>query len=135
MSLSDIKKIFIGLSIALSIVLIGSSETQAQSRRERQRELRRIEENARLDRQRTTRMTRQESSARRDVANAYFQGGYEQGFLAGVNDARRRKYNRSNVYRGTGSAPNLGDPTSSDYIYRQGYLAGYEDGYNGRRNL
>ena len=135
MSLSGFKRIFIGISIGLSVLLIGTSEAQAQSHRERQRELRRIQENARVERQRTTRMTRQETSARRDIANAYFQGGYEQGFLAGVSDARRKKYNRSNVYRGTGSAPNLGDPTSSDYIYRQGYLAGYEDGYHGRRNF
>jgi len=135
MSLSVIKKVIVGASIGLSIVLFASSDVQAQSRSERERELRRIQENARLDRQRTTRMTRQQSLTRRQHDNAYFQGGYEQGYLAGVSDARRQKYNRSNVYRGTGSAPNLGDPTSGDYIYRQGYLAGYEDGYHGRRNL
>ena len=136
MSLLGIKKIVIGISIALSVVLLGSSDTQAQqSRSDRERELRRIQQNARMERQRTTRMTRQQTNTRRQIANAYFEGGYEQGYKAGISDARRRAYNRSNVYRGTGSAPNLGDPTSSDYIYRQGYLAGYEDGYHGRRNL
>jgi hypothetical protein len=54
--------------------------------------------------------------------------------LAGEYDRRKRKYNQSNVYRDTGAYPNDGDPTSSDYIYRQGYLQGYNDGYNGIRN-
>ena len=56
------------------------------------------------------------------------------GYQAGIYDRRRGKYNQSNVYRDTGSYPNEGDPTSTDYIYRQGYLAGYNDGFNGRRN-
>ena len=97
--------------------------------RERQRESARWERN----RQRQVRQSNQTMS-RREFANAYFAGGYQQGYLAGTSDGQRRKYNRSNVYRNTGSYPNLGDPTSSDYIYRQGYLAGYEDGYHGRRN-
>ncbi|HKP69246.1 MAG TPA: hypothetical protein VJV05_08180 [Pyrinomonadaceae bacterium] len=135
MSLFSIKKTLVGVSIVLSVVLLGSSATNAQTRRDRERELRRIEQNARWDRQQKTSIARQQSTSRRDIANAYFSQGYEQGYLAGVSDARRKKYNRSNVYRETGSAPNLGDPTSSDYIYRQGYLAGYEDGYHRRRNL
>jgi hypothetical protein len=60
--------------------------------------------------------------------------GYQQGFMAGQNDRRRGKFNESNVYRGTGSAPYHGDPTSEDYKYRQGYLQGYNDGYYGRNN-
>ena len=134
MTLINIKKGLIGLSVAGAVFLLGAAETSAQSRRDTERELRRIQQNARLDRQRQTRIARQQLATRREFADSYFSGGYEQGYLAGTNDARRRAYNRSNVYRGTGSAPNLGDPTSGDYIYRQGYLAGYEDGYHGRRN-
>ncbi|PYT01951.1 MAG: hypothetical protein DMF63_03715 [Acidobacteria bacterium] len=78
-----------------------------------------------------------------NVSNARMRGivkvatesnGYNQGFQAGQYDRRKRKYNQSNVYRDTGAYPNDGDPTSSDYIYRQGYLQGYNDGYNGTRN-
>ena len=135
MSFLSIKKSVIGVSIALSIIMIGSSDANAQSRRQRERELRRIEQNARIERERRVTLTRQQSITRRELANTYYASGYEQGFLAGTSDLRRKKYNRSNVYRGTGSAPNLGDPTSNDYLYRQGYLAGYEDGYHGNRNL
>ena len=63
--------------------------------------------------------------------NSVMFSGYQQGFLAGQADRRKGKYNRSNVYRGTGFYPNQDDPTSADYLYRQGYLQGYEDGYHG----
>ena len=53
--------------------------------------------------------------------------------MAGGYDRRKRKYNQSNVYRNTGAAPYSGDPTNYDYLYRQGYLQGYDDGYYGTR--
>lgn len=134
MSLFTIKKGLVGLSVALMIVLFGSSETNAQSRREIERERQRVErENARWERERQ----RQPTVTRREVRrfeNAYFAGGYEQGYLAGTKDRRAGKYNRSNVYRGTSSYPNAGDPTNTDFIYRQGYLTGYDDGFHGRAN-
>lgn len=137
MSLFTIKKGLIGLSIALMIVVFGGSEANAQSRREVERERQRIErENARWERERQ-RQARQTNVTRREVRrfeNAYFAGGYEQGYLAGTKDRRSGKYNRSNVYRGTGSYPNAGDPTNTDFIYRQGYLTGYDDAFHGRAN-
>jgi hypothetical protein len=69
----------------------------------------------------------------RQAMNATLRQGYSQGLMAGQFDARKKKYNQSNVYRNTGSRPNSGDPSGADYLYRQGYLEGYEDGYYGRR--
>lgn len=122
-------------------VVLGSAEdVNAQTRRQIERERQRVErQNERLQRQRE-RNARSlgyyeddhvRGSARAGANNAVSMG-YQQGLLAGQHDRRDRKYNRFNVYRNTGSAPNSGDPTSYDYLYRQGYLAGYEDGYRGR---
>ena len=140
MALFNIKKIAIAATFGLAVLIAGSSEVSAQSRREIERERQRIErENARYrNDQRRNRNTRNASSVSRRteqrVANANYTNGYQQGLLAGEYDRRKRKYNQSNVYRDTGAYPNDGDPTSSDYIYRQGYLQGYNDGYNGIRN-
>jgi hypothetical protein len=136
-SLFSIKKIALTAAFGLALVVLATVDTSAQSRREIERERQRIErENARY--QRDQRRNRNNSGVSRRteqrVANANYANGYEQGILAGQYDRRKRKYNQSNVYRNTGSYPNDGDPTSSDYIYRQGYLQGYEDGYNGIRN-
>jgi hypothetical protein len=136
-SLFSIRKIGITAAFAFVVIASASVETSAQSRRDIERERQRIErENARYQRDR--RRDRNSSGVTRRteqrVANANFAHGYEQGLLAGEYDRRKRKYNQSNVYRDTGSYPNDGDPTSSDYIYRQGYLQGYNDGYNGIRN-
>ena len=129
MSLFDVKKTGVAMAIAMTIMIWGISDASAQSRREIERERQRVAR----DRQQQTRQNRPTMN-RREFANAYFQSGYEPGYLAGSNDRRRGKYNRSNVYRDTGSYPNQGDPTSGDYIYRQGYLAGYDDGFYGGRN-
>jgi hypothetical protein len=140
-SLSNLRKVFL-LSLVALVFLIGTSlEASAQSRRELERERQRIaRENARYERERqqrnrTSRNTPQVSRrTEQRVANSNYVNGYQQGLMAGEFDRRKGKYNNSNVYRDTGSYPNQGDPTSGDYIYRQGYLQGYQDGFNGRRN-
>jgi len=123
------------------VMLAASSDVSAQSRREIERERQRIErENARYerDRQRGNRNYRNDNRATRrseqSTAHPSYSMGYDQGFQAGQFDRRKGKYNRSNVYRDTGAYPNAGDPTSTDYIYRQGYLQGYNEGFNGIRN-
>ena len=141
MALFDIKKVIVAAGFALVVLLTANADVSAQSRREIERERERIErQDARYERerQRYNRNDRTQSGVSRRteqrIANANYTNGYRQGLLAGQFDRRKRKYNQSNVYRDTGSYPNEGDPTSSDYIYRQGYLAGYNDGYNGVRN-
>ena len=141
MALFDIKKSLVLGGFALAIFVAASVDVSAQSRREIERERQRIErENARYQRQQRERYNRNRNGSRvtarteQRVNNANYSNGYQQGLLAGQYDRRKRKYNQSNVYRDTGSYPNQGDPTSSDYIYRQGYLQGYNDGYNGVRN-
>jgi hypothetical protein len=140
MSLFSIKKIAFAAAFGLAVLVSASSDVNAQSRREIERERQRIErENARYrNDQRRYRTSRNDSGVSRRteqrVANANYANGYQQGLLAGEYDRRKRKYNQSNVYRDTGAYPNDGDPSSSDYIYRQGYLQGYNDGYNGIRN-
>ena len=129
----DIKRLIIGAVFAVMLVFLGSSDVSAQSRREIERERQRIER----ERERYRRSNRNSGVTRRmenRINNANFTNGYNYGFMAGQYDRRKGKYNQSNVYRDTGSYPNDGDPTSSDYIYRQGYLEGYNDGFNGRRN-
>ena len=139
-SLSILKKGLIAASVVLTIGMLGSTQANAQSRREIERERQRIEQqnNARWERerQRQQRRDRGDNDERSDryIANANYTQGYQNGYLAGMSDGRKGKYNRSNVYRNTGSYPNGGDTNSVDYIYRQGYLAGYEDGFRGRRN-
>lgn len=140
MALFDIKKITLTAAFGLAILVAGTADANAQSRQDIERERQRIErENARYQReQRRYRNNRNTSGVSRRteqrVANANYSNGYQQGLLAGQYDRRKNKYNQSNVYRDTGSYPNQGDPTSSDYIYRQGYLQGYNDGFNGTRN-
>jgi len=140
MAFLNIKKIAIAATFGLAVLVVASTDANAQSRREIERERQRIErENARYQRDvRRNRNNRRDSGVSRAteqrVANANYTNGYQQGLLAGEYDRRKRKYNQSNVYRNTGSYPNDGDPSSSDYIYRQGYLQGYDDGYNGLRN-
>ena len=139
MSLPNLRKIFLIGGGGLILLVAGSLDVSGQSRREIERERQRIErENARYERERrrnrnwrnpvVTRRTEQR------ISNANYANGYEQGLMAGQFDRRKGKYNNSNVYRDSGSYPNQGDPTSSDYIYRQGYLQGYNDGFNGIRN-
>lgn len=138
-----LKNIAIFSSIAL-IMLVGlAGDASAQSRRDIERDRERYERQQR-EYERQNRRQNRNRNRRQAEDDTYFPGtrggmsantrqGYEQGLIAGQNDARKRKYNRSNVYRNTGSYPNNGDPTSADYVYRQAYLRGYEDGYNGRR--
>ena len=131
--LFDIKKLIIGAVFAMTILFVGSSDVSAQSRREIERERQRVER----ERERYRRANRNSGVTRRmenRINNANFTNGYNYGLMAGQYDRRKGRYNQSNVYRDTGSYPNDGDPTSSDYIYRQGYLEGYNDGFNGRRN-
>jgi hypothetical protein len=125
------------------VVLAG--DASAQSRRDNERDRQRYErqqreyerQNQRQGRNRNRRQDQNDITyfpgSPRQAMNANAQSGYDQGMIAGQYDARKKKYNNSNVYRNTGSAPNSGDPTSFDYAYRQGYLQGYEDGYRGRR--
>lgn len=138
MALFDIKKILVGAGIAMVVFVAGADDASAQTRRQIERERQRIErENARYRRERERQYRNGSVVTRRTeqrVNNANFMNGYQQGLMAGEFDRRSGKYNRSNVYRGSGTSPNDGDPTSSDYIYRQGYLQGYEDGFRGVRN-
>jgi hypothetical protein len=140
MALFNIKKIAFGMFLAVVVVLAANSDINAQSRRELERERQRIErENARYrsNRQRSSGYGNDNRSVRgsqQQVGSATYATGYEQGLMAGRFDRRRGKYNQSNVYRDTGAYPNSGDPTSNDYVYRQAYLQGYNDGFNGRRN-
>jgi hypothetical protein len=140
MSLFNLKRTAFAAVFGLAVLMAASSDVNAQSRREIERERQRIErENARYrNDQRRYRNNRNDSGVSRRteqrVANDNYTNGYQQGLIAGEYDRRKRKYNQSNVYRYTGEYPNDGDPSSSDYIYRQGYLQGYNDGYNGIRN-
>jgi hypothetical protein len=131
MSLFDIRKTAIAAAIGLTIFVACATDTSAQTRREIRRERQRIErEQQRLDRQGAQYGNNRVTE--RQINNANYRQGYEQGMIAGQYDRRKRKYNLSNVYRGTGAYPNGGDPTNTDYIYRQGYLQGYDDGFHGR---
>ena len=136
MGFLNMKKAALGIFVGLVVMLGANSNVSAQSRRELERERQRIErENARQNRQRSYRNNSQSTAqAEQRLANSTYATGYDQGLMAGQYDRRRGKYNRSNVYRDTGAYPNGGDPTSTDYIYRQAYLQGYNDGFNGRRN-
>lgn len=133
MSLFKFKNIAIMAAMGLMLLVVGSSDVNGQTRREIERERQRIEreQQRRVSRQPQRRDNGYRVTERR-VDNANYNHGYQQGMLAGQYDRRRGKYNQSNVYRDTGAYPNTGDPTSSDYIYRQGYLQGYNDGYGGR---
>lgn len=131
--MSSFGKIFIAGVVAMFVLLVGNTDATAQSRREIERERQRIERQ-RERQDRNTRQTRATRQYERYVNNVNFNNGYQYGFLAGEYDRRKGKYNRSNVYRDTPPQPYDGDPTNIDYMYRQGYLAGYEDGFYGRRN-
>ena len=150
MRLLSFKSLAIMAALGFAILLGAAADTSAQSRREIERERQRYErqqqriarQNARIERQRREERMRRSRDysdndpynsrmTRRDV-NATHSEGYQQGLLAGQSDRRDGKYNRFNVYRNTGSAPNSGDPSSADYLYRQSYLQGYEDGFHGR---
>ena len=141
MSLFKIRTMVIGAAIGMTILIAGSNDVSAQTRREIERERQRIErEQQRIDRQRRNRYRNDRDASvsspqyQRRIENAHFMQGYQYGIMAGEYDRRKGKYNQSNVYRDTGSYPNSGDPTNTDYMYRQGYLQGYEDGFYGRRN-
>ena len=133
----SIKKVGLGIIAGIVLMLAANSDVNAQSRRELERERQRIErENAQY--QQTQRSYRNNNRSTRQseqqLSNTNYSMGYQNGLMAGQFDRRKRKYNQSNVYRDTGSYPNGGDPTSTDYVYRQAYLQGYNDGFNGRRN-
>jgi hypothetical protein len=127
-----------GAVLGFSVIILGSSDVNGQTRRQIERERQRIEkeqrkiakENARS--QRNRRNDRQLYDRGR-VPDRSVYAGYQNSLLAGEFDRRKGKFNQSNVYRNTGVYPAQGDPTSSDYLYRQGYLEGYEDGFYGRR--
>lgn len=142
----NLKKFLIAGGLLGAFMGACAADGNAQTWRDRERERERIERmNERLERRRQREQRRVNRDyygypdqrpmavGRAGSSNSVFQQGYQQGFLAGISDGRARKYNRFNVYRNTGSYPNGGDPTSHDYVYRQGYLEGYEDGYRGRR--
>lgn len=128
MNFINLNKLFFALAIGTTILSFGDMAS-AQSRRQNERDRQRLErdQRGRTDVQGNLRVTE------RRVNNANFVTGYQQGVIAGEFDRRKKKYNQSNVYRGSGASPNSGDPTQADYLYRQGYLEGYSDGYSGRR--
>jgi hypothetical protein len=118
-----------------------ADEANGQSRRQIERERQRTERQRQreLERYQNGRYTNDRydtgrSRSRSAGLNNAIAMGYQQGLIAGEYDRRKRKFNQSNVYRNTGASPYSGDPTEYDYLYRQGYLQGYEDGYSGRRH-
>lgn len=139
-----LKKLGVTAALGLAFLIVGASSTNAQYRRENdrdryERQQRQYERNQRRDdrdwsrdQRRRTRDDRYDNNYRRNL-NGAFDQGYQQGMIAGQSDRRKGKYGRSNVYRNSGSYPNAGDPSSIDYLQRQGYLQGYDDGYYGRR--
>ncbi len=152
--MKGIYKVLFTIGFGLAILGGMAVETDAQSRREIQRERERYERAQRQSERQNIRRARQNRSngvvvvdptsdavadityfpgSPRQAMNASLRQGYEQGMIAGQFDSRKKKYNNSNVYRDTGRSPNSGDPSAADYYHRQGYLEGYEDGYYGRR--
>ena len=127
MLIRHIKGIAAALSIAIMILVAGAMDASGQSRRESRR--------IRQEQNRQTQIRGTQRQVENRINNANYITGYQQGLLAGEYDRRKKKYNQSNVYRGTGSYPTSGDPTAADYIYRQGYLDGYSDGFYGRRRF
>jgi len=132
--------VLIGI-VGLTFMFAASVDASAQSRRDIEREQRRIERQNAKRQQELQRRNRNGQNttvsnrrSEQQIATSSYGSGYDQGFQAGQYDRRSGKYNRSNVYRDTGSNPNDGDPTSTDFIYRQGYLKGYNDGFYGERN-
>jgi hypothetical protein len=125
--ISNLISIFV---LGLAILFIGSTQTNAQNGYDT---LDRCRSHSRAGRQQADRDFRSQYQelSRRDVSVVVLQG-YEYGLQAGRLDRSRGKFNASNVYRNTPSRPYGGDTSSADYLYRQGYLEGYEDGYNGR---
>ena len=119
------------IAIGFGIVFFSSTNVDAQSRREiereRQRQIQRYERQRRNDV-----FTNRSSRLPNRTVNTLLLQGYENGLRAGRMDRSRGKFNASNVYRNTPSRPYNGDSSSADYIYRRGYLEGYEDGYRGR---
>lgn len=127
-----LKKLGVMAALGFAFLVTGSSIANAQTYRDYEREQRRIErEQRRVEREWRRDNRRNDGYNNRYSSNVVDQG-YQQGLTAGQNDRRKGKYGRSNVYRNTGSYPNMGDPSSADYLYRQGYLQGYDDGYYGR---
>ena len=120
------------LVLGVMILFAGSMETSAQTRREVERERQRQQQRYERQRRNEVYMNRSSRLPNRTVKNLLLQG-YENGLRAGQMDRSKRKFNASNVYRNTPSRPYNGDAGSADYLYRQGYLEGYEDAYNGRR--
>lgn len=143
----NIKNIAVGAVFGFAVLVTGTVDVDAQTRRDRERERQRIERLQERERQRQRNVRTNRNRRDRIIYDNRGNGvivqgqptyaapstGYQYGYQAGVNDRRSGKYNRSNVYRNTGSRPNAGDPTSADYRYRQAYLEGYNDGFNGRR--
>lgn len=141
------KSLTITVALGFAILIGAASDASGQSRRDLERERQRIEKQQQkiarqIERDRRDRMRQEQSrgyrndrayngGSSRSALNDVLYQGYQQGLIAGRADRSAGKYNRFNVYRNSGSAPN-GDPTSADYLYRQGYLEGYEDGFYGR---
>ncbi len=119
------------IAIGFGIVFFSSTNVDAQSRREiereRQRQIQRYERQRRNDV-----FTNRSSRLPNRTVNTLLLQGYENGLRAGRMDRSRGKFNASNVYRNTPSRPYNGDSSSADYLYRRGYLEGYEDGYRDR---
>lgn len=136
----SIKSLTVMAGLVFALLIGTTTDASGQNRRDIERERQRIERqrqnnagwNQRRDRDRDRDNRSSSVRPNRAAVNAALYQGYQQGLMAGRSDRSARKYNRFNVYRNTGSAPNSGDPTSWDYLYRQGYLEGYEDGYHGR---
>lgn len=118
-------------AFGLVIVFVGTVDVNAQSRREIERERQRQIQQYERQRRSDVYIDRSERLPNRTVNTLLLQG-YENGLRAGRMDRSRRKFNASNVYRNTPARPYNGDSSSADYLYRQGYLEGYEDGYYGR---
>ena len=136
MKIRSIRKFTVLSAFVFAFAGLFAAEADGQTRRQIERERQRIERQQQQyerERYKSGRYNNDGYNSRSAGLNNAVSMGYQQGLIAGEFDRRKKKYNQSNVYRNTGSIPNSGDPTNYDYLYRQGYLQGYDDGYYGRR--
>jgi len=154
MKLSKLKKALIASVIGL-MALLGTSETanaqtRRQVRRQRQQVIRQQQRAIRQQQRQVRRQIRQNNRYRVYRNGRYYETdnrgaellrravnlGYQQGVRAGQydrNHRRRSSYNNSSIYRsGTYGYQNYVSSSQYQYYFRQGFLRGYQDGYNSR---
>lgn len=138
------------------VAILGTSEiTNAQTRRQIERQEQKVEkQQQKVIRQRQKLANQQQklqNSRYRVYRNgSYYQtdnrgaellrravnAGYQQGFRAGQNDRNGRRggnYNNNSIYRnGNYGYQSYVDSRQYQYYFQQGFQRGYQDGYNSR---